>query len=316
MGRILVTGSSGFVGGHVARRLLAAGFALSLAGRGKVAGLVGDVRRFDVGPLNRNTDWREALAGCDAVIHLAAQAPAPGVPDEAFDEANDRGTERLVVQARQSPAKVFVLVSSALAVADHASREPLSEQTPPKPESAYGRSKLKAERHLATFVEPGRGAVALRPPIVYGQGARGNWRLLQRLAASGVPLPFGGVDNRRTVVAVENIADAIVHVLGAREVPGRLPAYMISDGRAVSLRQMLTWLRQGMGLPPRLFPVPASLLAGALSFVGKARIAGSLLGDMEVLSSQFERDFAWMPVIDTEAGIRQSGVDFRAERRT
>jgi UDP-glucose 4-epimerase len=312
MKRVLVTGASGFVGGLLVQRLLDAGFPLSLAGRAAQSPAAeARGRYFAVGEVDSKTDWRPALADCDAVVHLAAQIPQPGVRDEAFEEVNDRGTARLLDQAEASGARLFVLMSSIAAAADNSAQAPVNERTGPNPTSPYGRSKLAAEGHMKRFEGPGRCGIVLRPPIVYGLRAPGNWRPLQRLAATGLPLPFGSVDNRRTLIAAENLADAIFHVVSSPETAGKSGTYMVSDDQSVSLREILTWLRSGMNMPPRLVRVPPASLTFLLGILGKEKIAKSLLGDLEVDSSLFRDTFGWAPKVQPREAIIRSGEGYR-----
>ena len=312
MKRILVTGASGFVGRLLVRRMLDAGFALNLSGRAeKTAVPQGENRYFAVGEIGSRTDWRAALQGCEAVVHLAAQVPLPGVPSEAFEEVNDRGTARLVEQCAASEAKLLVLMSTVFAVADNSAEVPIDEKTQPNPTTPYGRSKLASENHIKLFEGPGRCGLVLRPPIVYGSDAQGNWRLLQRLAASGVPLPFGAVRNRRTLIAAENLVDAIFRVISRPPAELKSGVYMVSDKESVSLTEILTWLRAGMAMSSRLLPVPPALMEFSLRALGKQKIAKSLLGDLEVDSRLFRETFDWSPAVSPREGITRSGAGFQ-----
>ena len=175
----------------------------------------------------------------------------------------------------------------------------------------YGRSKLAAEGHMSLFEGPDRAAIVLRPPIVYGVGAQGNWRLLQRLAATGLPLPFGSIDNRRTLIAAENLAAAIFHVVSSPNRAVKSGTFMVSDSESASLREILTWLRKGMGMSPRLLPIPPATLTFLLRILGKERVAKSLLGNLQVDSSLFRNTFGWSPKIHPSEGIVRSGAAFR-----
>jgi UDP-glucose 4-epimerase len=307
--RILITGAGGFVGGLVVERLAAQGRDLVLAGRNPIAT---DHRFVAVGWIGARTDWREALNGCETVIHLAAQTPKRGVAQEAYHEVNGRGTARLVEQATTSGVQTFIHLSSIFAVTGNSAAGIIDEAAPARPETAYGRSKLAGERHVAAFAGEGRKAVILRPPIVYGAGARGNWRLLQRLAATGLPLPFGAVRNRRTLIAGEDLADAIAQIASHSYAEVKAGTYVVSDPQPVSLAEMLSWLREGMGIPPRLLPLPEGALELAMNAAGQARMARSLLGDLELDSSLFRATFHWSPKIPPRDGIMRSGAGFNA----
>lgn len=312
MTRILVTGASGFVGRLLVQRLLDAGFVLNLAGRTEKTPMPGGENRyFAVGEIGSRTDWRAALQGCEAVMHLAAQVPLPGVPNQAFEEVNDRGTARLVEQCAASEAKLLILMSTVFAVADNSADAPIDEQTQPNPATPYGRSKLASESHLKLFRDSGRCGIILRPPIVYGEGAKGNWRLLQRLAASGLPLPFGAVRNRRTLIAAENLIDAIVRLISLPPSELKSGAYMVSDQESVSLTEILTWLHAGMAMSSRLLPVSPALLEFSLKALGKQNLAKSLLGNLEVDSTLFRETFGWSPAVHPREGIIRSGAGFQ-----
>jgi UDP-glucose 4-epimerase len=309
--RILITGAGGFVGGLLVERLAADGHGLVLAGRTTPA----SKHRFvPVGELGSRTGWREALEDCGTVIHLAAQTPQRGTPDDTYMEVNDRGTARLVEQAMAANVRTFVHLSSIFAVTGNSATGTIDETTPARPETVYGRSKLEAERHVAGFAGDDRKAIILRPPIVYGVGARGNWRLLQRLAASGLPLPFGAIRNRRTMIAADNLVDAIAAIASLPQDRLKPGAYVVSDAQSVSLREILVWLREGMGMPPRLMPAPRKALEFAMKAVGRRRMARSLLGDLQLDPSLFRDTFGWTPRVSPREGIVRSGAEFLAAR--
>jgi len=292
--RILVTGSSGFVGGHLLGRLARDGHDIAIATRSPLANAVGRPETIVVGSLGPHTDWSSALRGCDAVIHLAAQVPGRGVAPGDFDKVNNLGTARLTEQAFEAGVKLFVHLSSVLAVADNSSGAPVSGDTPLRgPGNPYGLSKLAAEAHVTSFSRQGRVGVSIRAPLVYGWNAKGNWALLQRLAASGLPLPFAAVRNRRSLIAVDNLADAIATVVNA-PLPGQQSGgvYAVADSESVSLAELIGWLRQGMKRPPRLWAFPESGLQALLGAAGQGRVARSLLGDLR-----------WIPA----ASARHSG---------
>lgn len=302
MSRIVVTGATGFIGRRLVPLLRERGHEVVEAGRrpgGHGAAFV------DVGEIGAATRWDEALAGADAVVHLAGLAhrdTSENVDQDLYFEINERGTARLAEAAAQAGVGCFVLVSTIFAK--------FAEARP----SAYARSKLAAEEHVRRLASEAMSAIVLRPSLVYAHDAAANWHRLQKLAVSGLPLPFGSVANRRALCAVANLCEAIAVAVeaGLREkVSG---TFEVADEKLVSLAQILTWLRRGMGLPPRLVPVPPALLRLAGTATGKSALVATLLDDQIVDVSEFSRRFGWKPPVASEIGIAESGRLFKAGR--
>jgi len=302
MARILVTGATGFIGRHLVPVLLERGHELTEAGRRPS----GRAARFalvnDIGP---ETDWSEALTDVDAVIHLAGLAHCENADEAQFFAVNDLGTRRLVESAEAAGVRALVAISSIAA----REAERVEENA-----SSYGRSKLAGEAHVRRFADTaGKVGVILRPPLVYGHDAPGNWRKLQRLAATGVPLPFGAVANRRSLCSVGNLSHAIAVATEAALQGIGSGAYEIADRDVVSLAEILTWLRAGMGRPSRLLPVPANLMRLAGDLLGKRKVVSALLDDLTLDPSPFMRVFAWSPREEAEEAIKRSGQLFAAK---
>jgi UDP-glucose 4-epimerase len=310
MQKVLLTGSTGFVGRQVAGRLGAAGYCVRHAVRRD--GLDGDTAT--VGSIGAGTEWRAALDGCSTVIHLAGRTPGGDVSAEEFIEINDRGTARLARQAREAGVETIILMSSIFAITENAHNSIVTDDTRSRAVLAYGRSKLAAEAHVAAFAGEGGCGISFRPPLVYGAEAAGNWRLLQKLAATGLPLPFGAVRNRRTMISVDNLADAVMAALrgAAREKSG---AYAVADTESLALSDILALLREGMGKPPRLVPLSSSLIAMPLKLAGRGATAQSLLGNLEIDASRFRRVFDWSPPETAREAVRRSGREYAAIRR-
>lgn len=313
MRQILVTGGSGFIGTALVQRLRETGNIVTVVSRRSVDA-PSNRGHVTVGAIDSRTDWRPALRDQDVLVHLAGLLPSVKAGPEDHARINAQGTARLMEQSAESGIRTAIFLSSIAVVTANANTAPVSDASPPAPASPYGRSKLAAEQHISQFASTDRAGISLRPPLVYGANAKGNWRSMLNLAASGLPLPFGAVDNRRTMICVDTLVSAILRVIETAE-PRISGAYAVADRESVSLAEMMILLREGMGTRPRLLPVPAPLLAAPLRVAGKGNIADSLMGDLEVDSSRFRETFDWSPPENARDAIRRCGREYAAIRR-
>lgn len=281
---MLVTGASGFVGPPVVAALVAAGEATTAALRGGDQGrdippFPPDVAVVRHGDLDGPIDWAPLLAGVDAVVHLAGIAHAGrGIAEDRYGRVNHRATAALAVAARTAGVDRLVFVSSIRAQTGPAAAHVVSERDVPRPTDAYGRSKLAAERAIA---ESGVPFTILRPVLVYGPGVKGNLRALARLAAVPVPLPFGALTGRRSMVSLANLAGAVTFVLHHDACAGE--TYLVADPAPLTFVEIVAALRHGHGKPPGLFSVPPAMLRLALTALGRGanwdQINGDLIAD-------------------------------------
>ena len=310
--RILVTGATGFVGQGVTQCLAEAGYPLTLAIRRPLP--PSSHRVVEIGSIGALTEWREALRHVCAVVHLAAHVHvAPeraSAESELFDEVNHRGAVRLFSQALVAGVSTFVFVSSSNVLGSGTRPgSPYRDTTPPAPETPYGLSKLAAEDALTTLAA---GSVTtctiLRPPLVCGPGVGGNLGSLARLAAGPLPLPLGGIDNRRTLISRDNLASAILAVL-RRPRAGR---FVLGDREPLSTSDIVRHLREGAGRASRLLPMPTGLVRRLAHLLGRGAQADRLLGDLDIDAGGFRSAFAWEDVVDTATVLRRTGAAARA----
>jgi len=306
--RILVTGGTGFVGRALCRMLAESGntprialrHELPPAGTPAGAGVV-------VGEIDGATDWTRALQGIECVIHLAAPAGAP-VAGEAlalYRQVNVAGSERLADEAAAAGARRLVYLSTIKANGESTHARPFTEDDLPQPETDYGRSKLEAEQVLLNKGrDTGLEVVILRPPLVYGPGVRGNFLRLMKLVARRLPLPFGVVRNRRSMIYIGNLVDAIQVCLMPPSAAGQ--TYLVSDGTDLSTPELVQALARALGVAPQLFPFPPSLLAVGGALLGKAEEAGRLLGSLQIDSSRIRRELGWRPPYTMEEGLAET----------
>jgi UDP-glucose 4-epimerase len=268
--RVLVTGATGFVGRAVVTALAADGEEVYAAVR--TGGSDGPLPPFPQGigvarhgDLAGPVDWAPLLAGIDWVVHLAGIAHAgPGIAEEHYDRVNHRATAALAKAARTAGVARLVFISSIRAQTGPAADHVVSERDEPRPTDPYGRSKLAAERAVARSGVP---FTILRPVLVYGPGVKGNLRALMRLAALPVPLPFGALTARRSLVSLANLAAAIAFVLRHDACAGQ--TYLVSDPEPLTLAEIVTALRHGIGRKPGLVAVPPVLVRLGLEVLGR-----------------------------------------------
>jgi UDP-glucose 4-epimerase len=311
--RILVTGGTGFVGRRLVERLAHNGGDVTVACRTATDCAGSGARIVGVGEVGPTTNWAHALDGQDIVVHLAGAVPASGVSREKMIEVNDRGTARLALQCRQAGVGRLVSLSSILAMTGNSAGITVDDDAAPAPDSAYGASKLAGERHVEEYANYGGTGISLRPPLVYAAHARGNWASLQRLAASGLPLPFAGVNNRRSLISLESLVDATIAAITEPDAPSG--SYCVEEGGAVSLAQIIGCLRRGMGTVPRLFSCPDMALRLLLRFAGYGPATPSLLGDLQVSGTRFKESFAWVAKQETVQGLTDCGSDLARSRK-
>jgi nucleoside-diphosphate-sugar epimerase len=284
MSRVLITGATGFIGRLLASALLARGFGVRAALRHaeQANALAPGIEPVVIGDIVE-ADWGPALAEVDAIVHLAGIAhTGDASPEESYDRVNRWAAIDLARTAADAGIRL-VFISSVRAQTGPTALEVLTESTPPAPTDAYGRAKLAAERGIAAL--PG-DHVILRPTLVYGRGVGGNMGALLRLARLPVPLPFGAVRNARSLLAVENLVEAVVLALTSEAL--LRGTFLVADPVPLSFADILTHLRRGAGRAPGLVPVPPSLLAGGLKLVGRGEIWDRLGGDLAVSTARIE----------------------------
>lgn len=294
-----MTGANGFVGRNLCRHLTEGGWQVRGAVRGTQSSPASET--ISVGDIDGETDWREALQGVAAVVHCAARVhvleETAADPLAAFRKVNVAGSEKLARQARDAGVKHFVFLSSIGArIAEDG-----DEVTP------YQRSKLEAERALRKVSAGGDMALTLlRPPLIYGPEAPGNFALLVKVIQRGLPLPLASVRNTRVFLYVGNLRDAIRSCLEAPD--ACQGTYEIADGPGVSTPDLIRELAGVLGRPARLWPCPVWTLrlAGLLS--GRSMTVERLTESLDIDMSPLMQDLNWSPPWDLRAGLTASFV--------
>jgi UDP-glucose 4-epimerase len=297
MKNVLVTGASGFIGRHLVASLPPSEFRIT-AVVGQSAPIATPVAEVIALDLSRPVNWTPLIEGADAIIHLAGIAHRRSVDSAAYDFVNVNQTTALATAAARCKVERFVFVSSIAAQVGPAADGVIKETDQPKPADLYGRSKLTAEDAIRAAGVP---FTIFRPVIVYGAGVKGNLRLLQNLAASPWPLPFGGLHNKRTLVSVENLISAIRFALATPATAGE--QFLVADPTTLAVREIVSILREGFGRHPRLVPIPSRFFELLLSWLGRSDIWERLGGSLVVVPDKL-MSFGWKPQTDTLDGLK------------
>lgn len=315
MNRFLVTGVNGFVGGAVCAELLRQGQSIRVAVRFANL-LVKNTEVAVVGCIDNQTDWSDALRNVDVVIHLAARVhvmhDVAADPLAEFRRVNTAGTEHLARCAAASGVKRLVYVSSTKVngEATHGEQKFIATDVP-APQDPYGISKWEAEQALRRVAdETGLEVVIVRPPLVYGSGVKGNFAQMLDVVAKHVPLPLASVHNRRDLVYVGNLVDALIACATHPAAAGQ--TYLVCDGEAISTPDLLRQLASGMNVPARLFPCPPALLRLAGKLAGKSQQLERLLGSLQIADDKIRRELGWTPPYTLQQGLHATAEYYRA----
>lgn len=301
----LLTGATGFIGRRIAEQLAQLGDRVKVTVRAAAINSTiaqGGFEWHVVGDINSQTDWRPALQSVQAVVHCAARAHV--MREKAADalaayrEVNVSGTLRLAQQAAAFGVKRFVFLSS-IGVNGNQSTMPFTEASEPHPHDAYAISKWEAELALlALAAQTGMEVVIIRPPLVYGPGAPGNFGNMVRWVQRGLPLPFGSVQNLRSLVALDNLASLVILCADRMLSPQAAnQVFVVADGEDVSTATLLRKVALAAGRPINLMPVPGTWLRAGASLLGKRAVADRLMGNLQVDATKVRALLGWRPVV-------------------
>lgn len=299
--KVLVTGANGLVGRALCSILEQSGLQVIRAVRTSTTHW-----ELPVGDLNEKTDWSVALTqGIDVVVHLAGQVPLAessiGVQASLYYEVNTAGTANLARQCAQHGVKRFVFVST-VKVLGEGKEEPYRDGDLAVPADDYAISKWDAEQALWQIAaETGMGVVVLRSPLVYGPGVKGNFIRLMQVIDKQVPLPLGAIQNRRSLIYLGNLVDAIRVCLTHPKAKGK--TFLVSDGEDVSTPGLIRRIAAALGRRPLLLPVPVSLIKRAGAFFGKKAAVDRLLGSLCFDIIPLREELGWNPPYSMQVGL-------------
>lgn len=302
---LLITGANGFVGRALCD---------FLAGRGRIFRPVVRANRepicgtipFAIGDIGGYTDWSSAVDGVSDVVHLASRVhvmkESGGDVAALYRDANTLGTLRLAQQAAEAGVRRFVFVSSVKVNGEERDAA-YSENDQPAPIGPYATSKRDAELGLREIADrSGMEVVVIRPPLVYGPGVKANFLNMMRWLHRGIPLPFGAVNNKRSLVATGNLVDFIVscvdHPAAANE------TFMVSDGEDLSTTELLVRLANALDVKARLIDIPVPVLSLGAKMFGQGELLRRLCGSLCVDTAKANHQLQWAPPLSVDDGLK------------
>lgn len=296
--KILITGANGFIGKHVVEQLSLASHEVVTVGRSE-----GCNYRLDI---TSDADWDPILIGVDVVLHLAGLAHSKHFSQQDYQEVNVNGTLHLARKAQEAGVKRIVFVSSIGVNGTATLSKPFDVADKPRPHNAYSKSKLDAELGLNKISdEKVFEVVIVRPTLVYGPNAPGNFGSLTKLVRKVHVLPFGMANNKRDFISVHNLANLLVTCATHPNASGHV--FLASDSEPVSIQEFTNKIAEGLGKKVLQLPVPISLMRLLGRVIGKADMIEQLYGDLQVDSSNAKEILEWTPPFT----MKQSMVSLR-----
>jgi len=311
---IAITGANGFVGSALLRSLRAHYKTIAIV-RSLPAEQFNDVEYRVCGDIGSLQEGENLLSGVDVVIHTAAQTNVLSKQSDLereYSRTNIDGALNLAKQAAKLGIKRFVFLSSIKVNGEYSSAgKPFREEVHSPPTDLYGLSKYKAEQGLLKIAEnSSMEVVIVRPPLVYGPSAKGNFAAILNLVKKGYFLPLASAENnKRSFIALENLASFIlfsVDFKSTKQIANQV--FLISDGEDVSTAELFQRVAKAYGKKSCLFPFPPTLLRLGAKVLGKQGVADRLLGSLQVDISKARNLLGWEPVITMEEQLRKMAV--------
>jgi nucleoside-diphosphate-sugar epimerase len=295
--KILITGATGFIGNELVKNME---FDTRCVVRKHKKHTFEDV--FEIDDLNGNTSWQGAFEGIEVVVHLAGLAHGSGYDATAYDEVNHKGTLKLAAEAANAGVKRFIFISSIGVNGAYTYEGAITENSHVNPENSYALSKYHAELALKKIMElTEMEVVIIRPPLVYGEKAPGNFSALMKLVNKLPVLPFGLVKNQRSFISVYNLIDFILICTSHAKAPGEM--FLISDNELVSTKVFTNLIAKALGKKTLQLPIPIFCFKALGLAFAKKRLIEQLFGDFAIDCSKAINLLDWQPKLTMEQGL-------------
>ncbi|MDH5444114.1 MAG: SDR family oxidoreductase [Gammaproteobacteria bacterium] len=308
MANILLTGATGFVGGRLLSMLQEQGHQCRAAIRRPSSTVDVHADSIVVGDIDANTDWSTAVAGMDVVVHLAARVHV--MHDQAdnplaeFRKINLDGTRSLAEAAVKAGVKRFVYISTIKVNGERTKDKPFKADDIPAPSDPYAIAKWEAEKNLREIAQAtGLEVVIIRPPLVYGPGVKANLQSLIKLVRKRIPLPLAGIKNKRSLVALDNLASLIMLACVHPNAAGHV--FLAADDEALSTAELVGKIAKAFGQRSPVFYFPSRLIEFGIRLLGKQAVWQRLSGSLQVDNSAAKELMGWQPVTSMDEELER-----------
>lgn len=299
MTQILVTGATGFLGSALLKHLQTTG----LVAIGSSRQAVGEPSLISVGNLSETTDWSEALTGKTVVIHCAGIAHKVA-DDKTLNEVNVLATKRLLEQCGAAKIKQFIFISSIGVNGSITTDKEFTASDMPNPVNAYTKSKADAEKNIIDYLaDKDMYYTIIRPPLIYGKNAPGNFGTLMKIVAKNIPLPLAGVGNLRSMVGLRNLMSLIEHCISNEAAYNQV--FLVSDNNDISTSNLLKIIGRLSGKYILLFPFPKVFIQWGAKLIKKETVYQGLFESLQVDISETCEKLGWEPPYTVEQELTQ-----------
>jgi len=311
MTKILITGATGFVGRGLFENLkFKKNFLAHLTTRTNQEKISEGAKTFNIGEIDSNTNWKDALDGVSCIVHCAARAHMMEKNQtdslNAYRRINVDGTRNLAKQAAGIGIKRFIFLSSIKVNGEETTAsKSFKYDDIPQPKDSYGISKWEAEQALLEISKKtGLEIVIIRVPLIYGVRVKGNFLRLLDLVYKQMPLPFFNINNSRSFIGLDNLVDLIIHCIDHPKATGK--TFLVSDGEDISTPDLIIKLSKIMGRSTRLFSFPISIFKLISYLIGKTPEVNRLIGSLRVNSSHTRKILEWNPPFSLDEGLEKT----------